>query len=310
MWAIALGAPEMAAAAAGHAHTAAAIVVAADGAVVTGGVDGSLCRWTASPFASLGCLGEAAGRRSAVRDLAASPDGAIAVATDWDGRVEVWRGDLLERAIDAFSGRVVAVAWAGDSLVAAGADLDPAATFDDDNDDAIPALQPPVVRVFSPGAPPRDLAGLTGTPWAVAASADGARIAGGGSGPAVVVWEADTGRVVATVVAPGEVGVLSVVGADLVAMGSRAGFEATGVALGAVTTHAELAAPARAGWADELWRVAGGFSAARITRPAPLTVPGRAYDVARVDDELWILLSDRVVRVGPEGAVRGEHSLR
>ena len=295
------------AAAGGHRHAVTALAVS-DHQVITGGVDGSLRQWSRESFALIGALGDDSSR-SAVVDLAFSPGGDLAVAQGWGGVVEVWRGPDRLRDVAAFTGRVQAVTWLGDRLVAVGEDRDPGRQAPQDDEDEIPTLRPPEVRVFDAnGTVTHAFTGLKGTPWAVATSADGQRLAAGGNGDEVLVWSVADGSST-RLEAPGEVGVLQF-GADaLVAMGSRGTLRAA-YPIGSTLQTLELTAPARAGWAADGWLAAAGHENVTISKPVSATVTGRAYEVVGVSDELWILLSDRIVRVGQGGNVIASHPLK
>jgi hypothetical protein len=144
---------------------------------------------------------------------------------------------------------------------------------------------------------------------ALAVSEDSRLLAAGGKNDEVVVWKLETGSEVARVSAPGEVSHLSFHQNGLSILGADGMVLASGEDFSERTVHAQIQSPA-AGWVGEKLLIAAGYEEALIYRRADLEllsrVPGRAYGVTGTGETGWIVLKEKLIKVGAEGEVTAE----
>ena len=306
----------------GHKTTVTAIAASSDGSLIaTGGIDGSLRLWNTRPFtikASLDYKPDPNRVKNRIHSLAYSPKGLLlAAATGWTATVEIWKNTKLVEVLTPHSARITAVAWSpdGNLLAVGGADYDPnsSAVDDDSPDDSIPPMLPPTVRLWSDGKIIGELSGLENTIHSIVFSDDGSKLAAGGSGPQVIVWDLLTQKVLATVSVEGEVGHVAFVKEDLVIVSSK------GTVRLKTPTFAEsmkiegVVGSSGAAWADSDVLVAGTYEQILFSSwdsQYQHHVDDRAYDMCRVGNEIWIVTSDTLLCYSLDGNEQSRHSLR
>jgi WD40 repeat protein len=285
-----------------HRHNVLTAAISGSGdRILTGSASGEVLVWTSKPLVPIRELPPPDGRAK-IGALALSPDGAEAlVAADWKATVERWDVDAaaMRGEIAAHSGRTTALAYAPDGRTVAtgGADrLSGGHGGGGAADDEIPALARPTVRLWKDGAQLHDLPGLVGRIGAIAFSADGARIAAGGD-DAVKVWRTADGAEVATYDLAGETATVAFRGDDVCAVSSKA---AACFAKGGTARIDGARAPTRAAAITARWLASGTYEEIEVRGAdgaVAATVPGRAYAIVGVGDDLWVILADRAIPV-------------
>lgn len=289
-----------------HRHNVFAAALSGDGGrLATGSVGGEVLIWTTRPLIPLREL-PPPGNRGKIAALALSPDGAEAlVAPDWKPAVERWDVDAGARGeLAAHSGRTTALAYApsGGLVATGGADRlpaaggAPAAGSGIDDEDTTPKTAPPTVRLWKQDVRLHELTGLRGRIGAIAFNPDGSRVAAAGDG-AVKVWRTTDGVELASYDLPGEAAAVGFRGDDVCAVSSEGA--ACFTARGPVAI-AGARAPTRAAAITQPWLASGTYDAIEIRGldgAVRATVPGRAYAIVGLADELWAILTDSAIPV-------------
>jgi len=289
-----------------HRHNVFAAALSGDGGrLVTGSVGGEVLIWTTRPLLPLREL-PPPDNRGKIAALALSPDGTEAlVAPDWKPAVERWDVDAgaARGALAAHSGRTTALAYApsGGLLATGGADRLPAppaagAGAGIDDEDTTPKTAAPTVRLWKQDVRVRELTGLRGRIGAIAFNPDGSRVAAAGDG-AVKVWRTTDGAELASYDLPGEAAAVGFRGDDVCAVSSEGA--ACFTARGPVAI-AGARAPTRAAAITGPWLASGTYDAIEVRGldgAVRATIPGRAYAIVGLADELWAILTDSAIPV-------------
>jgi WD40 repeat protein len=266
--------------------------------MITGSVGGEVLVWSTRPIVPIRDL-PAPASRGKISALALSPDGHEAlVAPDWKPAVEHWNVEAgaLRGQLAAHTGRTTALAYAPSGGIVATAGSDRASAAPAGADDAVPALAPPVVRLWKGDHRLRELAGLRTRIGAIAFNHDGSLVAAGGD-DGVKVWNAASGSEVASYDLPGESAAVAFRGDDVCAVSSKgaACFSKRGAA-----PVDGARAPTRAAAITPQWLAAGTYDAIEL-RGADgalrATLPGRAYAILGRGDEIWAILADSAIAV-------------
>jgi len=282
-----------------HRHNVFAAALSGDGGrIITGSVGGEVLVWSSRPFVPVRDL-PAPASRGKIGALALSLDGDEAlVAPDWKPGIERWdletgaqRGELA-----AHTGRTTALAYGpGGVLATGGADRLPGKSGAS-ADDEVPALSPPVVRLWKGDARLHELAGLKGRIGAIAFNTDGSLIAAAGD-DGVKVWNTATGAEVASYDLAGEAAAVAFRGGDVCAVSSKSAacFSKRGAA-----AIEGARAPTRAAAITPAWLASGTYEAIEVRAAdgaVRATIPGRAYAIVGRGDDLWAILADSAVPV-------------
>jgi WD40 repeat protein len=293
----------------------------AGGRLVTSSTSGEVIVWQTAPLRALHTLAPPAGiQRGKTRALAISPDGeTIAIGVESQGEVERWRASDGKEAtpLHAYTGRVTALAYhpAGDVLATAGADRAAGGGSSGDGlDDEVPALQPPVVRIWRGDQKALELPGLKGTVWAMAFDAGGDSIAAGGE-DSVHVWSASTGHRTAEYHIPGQIAAITFVSKRVCVISSKLGRCFDPGAPDRPVEWPGVKAPTTAAYIDQSWIVSGTYEALEVRsfdKPDTVvtSIPDRVYSVIPVGKDIWAIFKDRAVVLRDGKPTGAEHELK
>jgi len=280
-----------------HRHNVLVAALSGDGSrIATGSVGGEVLVWSTKPFVPVRDLPPSA-NRGKISALALSQDGGEAlVAPDWKPAVERWdvAAGTPRSPLAAHTGRTTALVYGPGGIVATGGADRRTPASGGGNDDEVPALAPPTVRLWKGETRVRELTGLKARIGAIAFNHDGSLIAAGGD-DAVKVWNTASGAEVASYDLPGESATVAFRGDEVCAVSSTAAacFPKGGAVAGAK-------APTRAAAVTPQWIASGTFDAVEVRGAdgaVRATIPGRAYAIVGHGDDLWAILADSAVAV-------------
>lgn len=286
-----------------HRHNVFAAALSGDGSrTITGSVGGEVLVWSTRPFVPVRELPPPA-NRGKISALALSQDGTEAlIAPDWKATIERWDvgAAALRGELAAHTGRTTALAYApvGEIIATGGADRLPATKGGGatGTDDEVPALSPPVVRLWKRDTRFHELTGLKTRIGAIAFNHDGSLVAAGGD-DAVKIWRTADGTEVASYDLPGEAAAIAFRGDDVCAVTSKAASCFTKRGAAAVEG---VRAPTRAAAITKDWIASGTYEAIEVRGAdgsVRATIPGRAYAILGRGDDLWVILADSVIPV-------------